>query len=152
MPSKIEQMHHFAPDVILEEEIFVPCNIGPDCDTIGQLLFEYGEKFIEPALKDGMYSLAVKWYLQMLDSLTVHYIQDEHWTYYDDLYFPDQAVSFIWEQFVPHIRLGKLAGEDLKTLEDGLALIEQTEAHRNYGIPSGIPFKDLVGNVILHYL
>ena len=152
MPSKIGQMHHFAPDVILEEEIFVPCNIGPDCDTIGQLLFEYGEKFIEPALKGGMYSLAVKWYLQMLDLLTVHYIQDEHWTYYDDLYFPDQAVSFIWEQFVPHIRLGKLSGEDLKTLEDGLALIEQTEAHRNYGIPSGIPFKDLVGEVILHYL
>ena len=152
MPSKIEQMHHFAPDVILEEEIFVPCNIGPDCDTIGQLLFEYGEKFIEPALKGGMYSLAVKWYLQMLDSLTVHYIQDEHWTYYDDLYFPDQAVHYIWKQFVPHIRLGKLAGEDLKTLEDGLALIEQTEAHRNYGIPSGIPFKDLVGKVILHYL
>ena len=33
--------------------------------------------------------MAVKWYLQMLDSLTVHYVQDEHWTYYDDLYFPD---------------------------------------------------------------
>lgn len=112
------------------------------------MLFEYGEKFIEPALQDGVYSLAVKWYLQMLDSLAAHYIQDEHWTYYDDLYFPDQAVSHIWEQFVPHIRLGKLPGEDLKTLEDGLTLIEQTEAHRNYGIPSGIPFKDLIGNVI----
>lgn len=46
------------------------------------MLYEYGEKFIESALKDGMYSPAVKWYLQMLDSLTVHYIQDEHWSYY----------------------------------------------------------------------
>lgn len=136
------------PDTILEDEIFIPRNINWECDHIGQMLFDYCEKFIEPALKDGMYSLAVKRYLQMLDSLTVHYIQDEHWTYYDDLYFPDQAVSYIWEQFVPHIRLGKLHGEDLKTLEDGFALIEQTEAYQNYGIPSGIPFKNLIGNVI----
>lgn len=99
-------------------------------------------------MKDGMYFLAVKWYLQMLDSLTVHYIQDEHWTYYDDLYFPDQAVSYIWEQFVPHIRMGKLTEKDLKALEDDLALIEQTEAYQNYGIPSGIPFKNLIGNDI----
>ena len=141
-------MHHFTPDTVLEREIFVSSNLDWECDRIGQLLFEYSEKFIEPALKDGMYFLAVKWYLQMLDSLTVHYIQDEHWTYYDDLYFPDQAVSYIWEQFVPHIRLGKLRGEDLETLEDGLTLIEHTEAYQNYGIPSGIPFKNLIGNVI----
>lgn len=141
-------MNLFALDPILEEEIFIHRNLDWECDRIGLLLFECGEKFIEPALKDGMYSLAVKWYLQMLDSLAAHYIQDEHWTYYDDLYFPDQAVSFIWEQFVPHIRLGKLYGEDLKTLEDGFALIEQTEAYQNYGIPSGIPFKNLIGNVI----
>ena len=57
-------------------------------------------------------------------------------------------MSYIGEQFVPHIRLGKLHGEDLKTLEDGFALIEQTEAYQNYGIPSGIPFKNLIGNVI----
>lgn len=137
-------MNLFAPDPILKEGILIPRNFDWESDHLGQLLFEYGEKFNELALKDGMYSLAVKWYLQMLDSLTVHYIQDEHWTYYDDLYFPDQAVSFIWEQFVPHIRLGKLHGVDLKILEDGLALIEQTEAYQNYGIPSGIPFKNLI--------
>lgn len=75
-------MHHFTPDAILEDEIFISRNLDWECDRIGQLLFEYGEKFIEPALQDGMYSLAMKWYLQMLDSLTVHYIQDEHWIYY----------------------------------------------------------------------
>lgn len=121
------------PDTILEDEIFIPRNLDWECDRIGQLLFEYGEKFIKPALKDGMYFLAVKWYLQMLDSLTVHDIQDEHWTYYDGLYFPDQAVSYIWEQFVPHIRMGKLTETDLKALEDGLALIEQSELWHTVG-------------------
>lgn len=59
------------------EEIFIPRNLDWECDRLAQMLFGYGEKFIEP------------------------------------------------------------------TLEDDLALIEQTEAHRNYGIPSGIPFKTL---------
>lgn len=89
LPSKSEHMHHFTPDAILEDEIFISRNLDWECDRIGQLLFEYGEKFIEPALQDRVYFLAVKWHLQMLDSLTVHYIRDEHWTYYDDLYFPD---------------------------------------------------------------
>ncbi len=136
-------MHHFTPDTVLEGEIFVSSSLDWECDRIGQLLFEYGERFVEPALRDGMYSLAVKGFLQMLDSLTRHFVADEHWTYYDDLYFPDQAVTHIWDQFVPHIRQGKLTGEDLKALEEGLALIEQTEAYQNYGIPSQIPFTDL---------
>ena len=133
-------MHLFTPDQILEEDVFIPGNLDWECETIGQLLFEYGEKFIEPALADGMYSLAVRCYLQMLDSLTVHFVEDEHWTYFDDLYVPNHAVSHIWEQFVPHIHSGKLTGEDLKTLEEGLALIAQTEAYQNYGLPARIPY------------
>ena len=144
MPPKSEQMHLFAPDSILEESVFIPRNRDWKCETIGQLLFAYGEKFIEPALSDGMYALAVKRYLQMLDSITVHFVEDEHWTYFDDLYVPNHAVSHIWEQFVPHIRSGKLAGEDLKTLQDGLALIAQTEAYQNYGIPSRSLFKSII--------
>lgn len=53
-------------------------------------------------------------------------------------------IGHIWKQYVSHIRLGKLSGEDLKTLEDGLALIAQTEAYQNFGILSGIPFKDSI--------
>lgn len=141
---KSEQMHLFTPDPIMEEDVFISRNLDWECETIGQLLFTYGEKFIEPALADGMYSFAVQRYLQMLDSLTAHFVSDEHWTYYDDLYFPNHAVSYIWEQFVPHIRSGKLTGEDLKTLEDGLALITQTEAYQNYGIPSRNLFKVVI--------
>lgn len=120
-------MHHFAPDVILEEEIFVPCNIGPDCDTIGQLLFEYGEKFILSALEDGEYAIAVENYLRMLDSLARHFIAEEHWNLFDDFYSPDYTVSSIWDKFIPYIRSGALAGENLKELEAGLTGIEASE-------------------------
>lgn len=52
-------MLHFVLDIILEEGIIVPRNIGLDCDTIGRLLYDYCEKFIMPALEDGEYAIAV---------------------------------------------------------------------------------------------
>jgi len=79
-----EQMNLFPPNNILEEEIFTPRNLGPDCDIIGGLLERFGEKFILSALEDGEYAIAVDHYLQLLDSLTAHFIADEHWCWFDD--------------------------------------------------------------------
>ena len=136
-------MSLFPPNIILEEEIFTPRNIGPECDIIGGLLFGFGDKFILSALEHGKYAIAVIHYLQLLDSLTAHFIADEHWCWFDDFYSPDFTVSHIWDAFVPHIRSGALTGESLTELESGLKQIEQTEAYQNYGIPSTIPFSDL---------
>ena len=133
----------FPPHNILEEEIFISRNLDPDCDTIGRLLYEYGEKFILSALEDGECAIAVENYLRMLDSLTEHFIADEHWCWFDDFYSPDYTVSRIWDEFIPHMRSGALAGEPLAELESGLKRIEQTEAYKNYGIPSMIPFSGL---------
>ena len=136
-------MLHSIPDVILENEVFVPRNLGPDCSTIGKLLFDYGEKFILSALEEGEYSIAVENYLHMLDSLTKHFIADEHWRWFDDFYSPDYALCSIWDEFIPHIRSGALAGEPLEELESGLKLIEQTETFKNYGYPSRISFSNI---------
>lgn len=136
-------MSIFPPNNILEEEIFTPRNLGPDCDIIGGLLERFGEKFILSALEDGEYAIAVDYYLQLLDSLTAHFIADEHCCWFDDFYSPDYTVSHIWDAFIPHIRSGALAGEPLAELESGLKQIEQSEAYQNYGIPSMIPFPGL---------
>lgn len=128
---------------ILEDEIFTPHNLDPDCDTIGRLLYDYGEKFILSAMEDGEYSIAVANYLQMLESLTRHFIEDEHWCWFDDFYSPDYTVSSIWDKFVPPIRSGAIAGECLEELEAGLAEIESSEAYQEYHMPSMIPFYDL---------
>lgn len=137
-------MLHFIPDVILEDEIFIPRNMDPDCDTIGRLLYEYGEKFVLTALEDGKYAIAVGNYLQMQESLTRHFIADEHRCWFDDLYSPDYMVSRIWDEFVPHIRSGALSGECLEDLETGLAEIEASEAYQEYHMPSMITFHDLM--------
>ena len=146
----IEQVSIFPSNSILEDEIFIPRNLDPDCSTIGRLLYEYGEKLILSALEDGArcpdgpgMTTAVNNYLQLLDSLTTHFIADEHWCWFDDMYSPDYTVSRIWDAFVPHIRSGALTGEPLAELESGLCQIEQSEAYQNYGYPSMIPFSDL---------
>ena len=136
-------MSIFPPNNILEEDIFSPHNLGPDCDIIGGLLYRFGDMFILSALEDGEYAIAVDHYLQLLDSLTAHFVADEHWCWFDDIYSPDYTVSRIWDAFVPHIRSGALAGEPLAELESGLKQIEQSEAYQNYGYPSMIPFSNL---------
>ena len=135
-------MRLFPQNNILKE-IFAPHNLGPDCNTIGRLLYDYGEKFILAALEDGEYEIAVGRYLQMLESLTRHFIVDEHWCWFDDFYSPDYIVSRIWDKFVLYIRSGALAGECLEELEAGLAEIEASEAYQEYHMPSMIPFHDL---------
>ena len=52
-------------------------------------------------------------------------------------------MSCIWDEFVPHIRSGALAGEFLEELETGLSEIEASEAYQEYHMPSMIPFSDL---------
>lgn len=136
-------MSLFPPNNILVEEIFMQSNLGTDYDIIGGLLYRFGDKFISSALEDGEYAIAVRHYLQMLESLTRHFIVDEHWCWFDDFYSPDYTVSQIWDKFVPHIRSGALAGECLEELEAGLAEIEASEAYQEYHMPSMIPFHDL---------
>lgn len=136
-------MNLFQRNIILEDEIFIPRNLDPDCDTIGRLLYDYGEKFILLALEDGEYAIAVGDYLQMLESQTRHFIEDEHWCWFDDLYSLDYTVSHIWDKFIPYIRYGAMARECLEELKAGLAEIEASEAYQEYHMPSMIPFHDL---------
>ncbi len=133
----------FTPNNNLKEEIFSLRNLDLNCDTIGRLLDRFAEKFILSDLEDGEYSIAVDYYLQMLDSLCAHFISEEHWCWFDDFYSPDYSMLHIWEAFIPHIRSGALAGETLAELESGLQQIQQSEAYQNYGISSMVPFLDL---------
>ena len=54
----------------------------------------------------------------------------------------DYSVSWMWERFVPLIRSGALAGEDLALLKRGLAAIESSAAFRQYGYPSRVPLRE----------
>ena len=132
-----------TPHPFLEESVFTPNNIGPDCDLIAHYMGCFCEECIEPALSRGDYAQAVDLYVQLLYAMTDHYVADEHWCYYDDFYSPDYEVKRIWDKFVPYICSGAISDELIARLEESLAMIEKTEAYQNYGVPSLIPFRYL---------
>lgn len=78
------------------EEIFSPQNIDEDCDRIAGGINVVGET-IKEIMKVGMYKQAVTMYLQLLKSMTKHFIEDEHWCYFDDMYSPEYSLQWIYE-------------------------------------------------------
>ena len=60
-----------------------PRHLDRDCDYIAHLLGEY-ETIISECMDSGNYSNAVTLLLSIRDSLTRHFVEDEHYTYFDD--------------------------------------------------------------------
>lgn len=70
------------------EAIFNENNIDDDCDTIASLLSPYRNN-VSTLLSKGNYAEAVTVLLEVLESLTYHFVKDEHYNYFDDMYSPD---------------------------------------------------------------
>ena len=78
------------------ETIFNPDNIDQNCDRIAGLMSDEG-KFIKEALDAGLYKQGVTMYLQLLKSMCEHFVVDEHYCYFDDMYSPEYTMQWIYE-------------------------------------------------------
>ena len=78
------------------EAIFNPDNIDQDCDRIASLMNVEAD-FIKEALDAGLYKQAVTMYLQLLKSMCEHFVEDEHYCYFDDMYSPEYTMQWIYE-------------------------------------------------------
>ena len=103
----------YAADI---ESIFNPCNLDEDCSYIAHLLSPY-EKLIVARMDAGDYTCAVTMFLEILETLTRHFVSDEHYTYFDDMYSPEyvcdgimQAMNRRIEQGLFPIAVGSLSG------------------------------------------
>lgn len=82
------------------EKIFDPGNIDNECTKIGHAVDVVGLQIKEilKVAKEvddgrvGLYKMAVTKYLQLLKSMTKHFVEDEHWCYFDDWYEPDYSM------------------------------------------------------------
>ena len=70
------------------ETVFNKRNIDEDCDTIANLLSLY-QKAVRESLSQGNYDEVVTVLIEVLESLTYHFVEDEHYNYFDDMYSPD---------------------------------------------------------------
>ena len=116
------------------ETVFNKRNIDEDCDTIASLLSPY-RKMVRESLSQGNYADAVTILLEVLESLTYHFVEDEHYNYFDDMYSPDYVCQDMMEAITSSIKSGNFSAAELQRLKNGLGKLMQTEAYENYGVP-----------------
>ena len=113
------------------ESIFNPRNIDTDCDTIANLLCSFKDVINEDMSKDN-YHQAFDTFLEILDSLSNHFVKDEHFCYFDDMYSPDYTCYDILKSIISQIKTGKIPSDDVAFLDKGIA---KMEAYEEYGSP-----------------
>jgi len=119
------------------EVIFDPKNIDQDCDKIAGLM-SVEVDFIKEALDAGLYKQGVTMYLQLLKSMCDHFVEDEHYCYFDDMYSPEYTMQWIYKEIQKH----DIDAESQVLLEVGHKEILKSECYKNYGCPSYIERKD----------
>lgn len=113
------------------EAIFDIRNIDDNCDKIASLM-KVESNLIREALSAGLDVQAVKMYLQLLKSMCDHFVKDEHYCYFDDLYTPEYILQSLFEDFQMH----DLSPEASALLKQGHDEILLSECYEDYGYPS----------------
>lgn len=116
------------------EAIFNPCNIDADCDKIAFSLKPYKAQ-IKEMLKNGECHEAFALFYEILDSLSCHFVKDEHYCYFDDMYSPDYICKDMMEAIIGKIKEGVVADSELQYLKNAMENISKMEAYESYGVP-----------------
>lgn len=116
------------------EAIFNENNIDDDCDTIASLPSPYRNN-VSTLLSKGNYAEAVTVLLEVLESLTYHFVEDEHYNYFDDMYSPDYVCQNMMKTVIDAIKNGNFSDVELKRLNEGLDKLKHTETYEDYGVP-----------------
>ena len=116
------------------EAVFSKRNIDEDCDTIARLLSPY-RKMVRESLSQNNYAEAVTVLIEVLESLTYHFVEDEHYNYFDDMYSPDYVCQDMMEAAIRSIKSEKFPEGEQKRLEEGQEKLKHTEEYEDYGVP-----------------
>ena len=116
------------------EKVFNPCNIDMECNTIDDLLTPY-KRQVKTLLDKGETDEAITIFLEILESLSYHFVKDEHYTYFDDMYCPDYTCNDMMRYFIEKINGGTISEQSKQRLSTGIDKISKMEAYQDYGSP-----------------
>ena len=116
------------------EKVFNPCNIDMDCNTIDDLLTPY-KRQVKTLLDKGETDEAITIFLEILESLSYHFVKDEHYTYFDDMYCPDYTCNDMMRYFIEKINNGTMSDQAKQRLSAEIDKISKMEAYQDYGSP-----------------
>ena len=114
------------------EAIFDSRNIDEDCNKIADEISDVARMQIKEILAVGMYKQAVTLYLQLLKSMVNHFVDDEHFCYFDDMYSPEYSLQWIYEDIMKY----DIGDEAQMLLDIGHSEIMDSECYQDYGYPS----------------
>ena len=117
-----------------ETRIFNRRNISWDCDQIWHLMLEENKR-IERIAEQGDYQEAALRFMQMTKSMCRHFVEDEHYNYFDDMYSPEYAIDDLINLFVGLDKDGKLPIDTKEYLDKAWLEIKETACYQDYGLP-----------------
>jgi len=117
------------------EAIFSAKNIDQDCNKIAELMQPIKRNIFE-LIDAGLYKQSIDLYIELMTVMGNHFISDEHWDYFDDLYAPDYECIDIFNRYFDSIKQGKLPKEVGRYLYDNMQKIAQMESVKDYCVPS----------------
>ena len=91
-------------------------------------------KRINTLAEIGDYITAASLFLQLTKSMCKHFIEDEHYNYFDDLYAPEYTIHDLVDYFNRLITQGKLPEDVMNYLHKRWAEIQTYEACTDYGL------------------
>ena len=118
-----------------ETRIFAGSNVDWDCTTIWHLMLQENKR-IEALANGGDYQTAALRFMQLTKSMCRHFISDEHYCYFDDMYSPEYAIDDLVDFFNGLEEEGKLPDETKEYLHKAWQEIMETECHQDYGMLS----------------
>lgn len=113
------------------EKIFDPRNLDVDCSKIAGLMSSESAH-IKETMDAGLYNQAVTMYLQLLKAMCIHFVDDEHYCYFDDMYSPEYILQGIFEK----LQMCDLDFDTAMLLKEGHDEIMQTACYQEYGYPT----------------
>lgn len=128
------ERHSLIPlNQYIEKTIFTRDNVDWECTTIGMEITPLGRE-VEKYIEHGRMHEALLLFLQIVKSMCRHFISDEHWNMFDDVYDPEYSCMRIVDTLNTAYRRRKFSQEDLEFFHEAWKEIENMEAVWNYGM------------------
>jgi hypothetical protein len=136
-----EKTEHEAKSIIplnldFERDIFNVDFIGEDGDLLDYKILPEVERITAMLSHREEQPKAALLTMQLIKSLCCHYIMDEHYCYFDDVYLPDYTIGDLIKKFNEMYKNNELSSDVISYLHQAWQEILQTECKSSYGVPS----------------
>lgn len=105
-----------------------------DCDSFNKVISTLTD-YVDESIAADIFESAIQYYLQILKSVSIHFVDDCHYDYFDDMYSPDYMLQYTFEKFIKAYNEGQMNDDYYVQLKEGMAEMALMEAFQDYGYP-----------------